>query len=139
MNERRQYARHVFRETDRPQVEVQAGSLGLFSGEVHNLSLGGLGTKLDITLFPLKAGKSSSIIPLVLETTVQVRLYLPQNNQHLTMDCQVVHGQDNNGLWGLQILPLMDRPSEETRQKKLWRFLLEDQQRQIRLRRQPKS
>lgn len=133
MDNRRNDYRHVFSPPEGLRVQIQSDSQLLFQGVMVDLSLGGLRVQQP----PDQPSSKDAKVSLGPQKKVQVMFTLPWENQPMRLDCLVIHVRQ--GIWGLQILPLDDDQAETIRQKTLWRFLLEEQRRQIRRLRQIKQ
>ena len=125
MENRRQDYRHIFRPHERRQVQMSAAAAGTLRGELLDLSLGGVRVRLPGGAPPLKP-----------QERCRVQLEV-DSDQALLFDAEVIHREpDPEASCGLRFLPLVDVNAWELRERRLWKFLLEEQRR---LRRQRNS
>jgi c-di-GMP-binding flagellar brake protein YcgR len=118
---RRDSYRHHFTPNERPSVTLGSfESVAIITGQMINLSLGGMTVLLDRTQY--EPG---------LEEQLSVQFSLGPAKPWLRFECSVIHidRQEGKLLLGLQFLPLDDRLADNAREKVLWNFLLNEQQR----------
>jgi c-di-GMP-binding flagellar brake protein YcgR len=125
MENRRQDFRHAFPPPERRRVHLTAAT-GTATGEILDLSLGGMRVRLE----PAGALKPRQRYRVQLSLTA---------DEALALDAEVVHGRNDpeNGC-GLHFLPLVDLRASDARERRLWKFLLDEQLRQRRIRLGPR-
>jgi c-di-GMP-binding flagellar brake protein YcgR len=125
MENRRQNYRHLFVP---PQlcVELQAPAQGAIClGALLDLSIGGMKIRLD-----------DLTQPLALHGRCLARSVLAAGHLRLALSAAIVHlqiGEDGRYL-GLRFLPSVDPRVNEQREQVIWRFLMEEQRRGIKIR-----
>ena len=114
MDNRRQTYRHCFTPSEHHPVELISSSQTL-RGEVVNISIEGLGVRLT----------SSASLP------GRCRVRLPLDAEApLTLDAEIVYRKDAaENHCGLHFLPLADLNAGAARERRLTRFVLEEQRR----------
>lgn len=120
MDNRRQHYRHVFGAGAFP-VECLLVA-GKYSAEVFDLSVGGIGLR-PTEPFP----------PLVPGQRLQVRFCLRPGMMLSLLAEAIYQTRDLDPRVGLRFLPLDDPVAEESRDRTLWAFLLEEQRKKRRL------
>ncbi len=121
MDNRRQTYRHFFPVPERRPVEVRAGAQS-WRGELVNLSIEGLGLRLE----------SRQPLPAPGRCRVHVNL---DAESPLTLDAEIVYRSDGpEPHCGMHFLPLADLSAGEARERRLAKFLIDEQVRQRRSR-----
>ena len=125
MSNRRTDYRHHFAPDDRLRVELASRNGRRVVGQIVNMSVGGIAVALDNATCRLDPADP-----------VSAQFAIPHGLRRFTLASTVVHGcaTDDGGQLGLQFLPLEDLDLQETRDKALWVFLLDEQRRERRLR-----
>lgn len=125
MENRRQDYRHAFPPPERRRVHLTANTGTAKTGtmgEILDLSLGGMRVRLP-----------ESAAPLSPQQRYRVELSLAAD-EPLALDAEVVHGKNDpeNGC-GMHFLEVVDLGARAARERKLWKFLIDEQLRQRRL------
>lgn len=126
MSNRRNDYRHPFAPDDRLRVELSAwGARPFVTGQIADLSVGGIACVAEGAVI-LDAGR-----PVV------AHFAIPQGLRRFAIRCTVVHagaGREVDPI-RLRFLPLDDPAAQEEREQALWLFLLDEQRRDLRMRR----
>jgi len=115
---RRQDYRHNFPPDDRLQVELSSAEGDRSTGQIADLSIGGLAYLGDVS-FRLDS-----------DEPITAHFAIPHGLRRFAISASVVH--DAGDRIGLHFLPLDDEEAQEERDKALWVFLLDEQRRERR-------
>jgi hypothetical protein len=121
-NQRSNY-RHYFARDDRLRVELSvAGGSRVVSGQIVNMSLGGIAVDLGDASFRLDPAEP-----------VAAHFAIPHGLRQFALPAEVVHVEQTarGDRVGLQFLPPKDPDALEERERALWAFLLDEQRREI--------
>jgi PilZ domain-containing protein len=121
MNNRRQTYRHFFATSERRPIEVRAGARS-WRGELVSLSIEGLGLRLD------------SAQPLPAPGRCRVQFHLDAEAP-VSAEAEIVYRSDGaEPGCGVHFLPLADLNAGEARERRLAKFLIDEQVRERRRR-----
>lgn len=123
-NRRRDY-RHYFNPHERIRVELNATKPQVsLAGAIVNLSIGGMMVQLDDPTLTLKT-----------DDQFRANFTIPPNDRHLTFQTVVNRVQDWDGIicHSFRYFPLIDPKENESRERALWLFLLDEQRRRGRI------
>ena len=128
MENRRNNYRHLFEKETAISVE-------LYSPSTPEIRLRGVMTNLSIT--GMAVNFPSASVVLKPEERFRAQFSLPNETDPILLDCEVVHPEADPKPreHGFRFLPLLNHREEESRQRKLWLFLLDEQRRAIQARR----
>jgi hypothetical protein len=130
MDNRRSDYRHRFAAEERLPVTVSlVDQPATLKGDIVNLSVNGAAV-----LFPTRPG-------LAARGHFRLSFRLPLRTSPLVFEAAVTRrpAEAEPAVVAFRFLPLADPEAEEARQQAVWQFLLEEQRREIRHRRQDRS
>ena|SRR5208282_3916440 len=124
MENRRQYYRHLFTPGRRLRVQLGLpGSGARYNGEVIDLSIGGMRVRLKDAIQPVP-GDDQLLAEISRKSGAEVEFQLG-----LTAD--IVHSEAHADTrdYGIRFLPVQNAAASETRERAIWRFLIQEQRR----------
>ncbi len=123
MKNRRNDYRHTFAPDDRLRVEVAAGPRHTVTGQIVDLSVGGMAVDLGDEAAALRD-----------DEVCAARFSIPHGLRQFALATRVAHTRPNNAgaQLGLHFVPLDDPQAQDKREQALWVFLMDEQRRQIR-------
>lgn len=129
MDNRRQNYRHALSAADRIGVELDLpGRRPGLTGAVADLSVSGMRVRL-----------ADAEVYLPVEERLIARFALPGSEGPVTLSAAVAYTQTHNDarFCGIRFLPSTNPLADETRERLIWRYLLDEQRKDLRRRRQP--
>lgn len=119
MDNRRADYRHAFRPHERPAIAVHVRDAAC-RGEIVDLSLRGMAIQLE------------SPVPLTPHDRIHAEIEIP-GDEKLSLMGEVIHrAQPSSRQFGMRFLLPADLNAAESRDRVLWRFLMQEQRRQRR-------
>ncbi len=122
-NQRENYRLHFEEGKQYPiQLFVQGGAPDAHEAKITTLSCGGVGIVVDDPNFQLHAGQN-----------IRVKFSLPVARIPFLIDCLVKHCKMLESGWsyGIEFLREKDSERNEERDQLLWRYLMQEQQKEL--------